>query len=199
MDAFVGTQSAPCIPSPDGVNPCANLSNDAFVINLAEMASPSSTSAFSGGEGGASVRGRTGASLCAPPRAPGCDDAAVSRGPRYVRIKNLTRGTSVGDRIRVASSAWDRSVGLLRTPEVRPGEGLWIERSPSIHMFFMRYAIDAVFVSGEGRVTRSRHTSSHGGWCCGPEAPATAWSSGGRRGGSGTQVGDELRLVDIPA
>jgi hypothetical protein len=36
VDAFVGTQAAPCIPSADGTNPCANLSNDAFVINLAE-------------------------------------------------------------------------------------------------------------------------------------------------------------------
>src|SRR6188472_2138378 len=36
VDAFVGTQAAPCIASPDGTNPCANLSNDAFVINLAE-------------------------------------------------------------------------------------------------------------------------------------------------------------------
>ena len=35
VDAFVGTQVAPCIPSPDGVNPCSNLSNDAFTINLA--------------------------------------------------------------------------------------------------------------------------------------------------------------------
>ncbi|HEX5039093.1 MAG TPA: DUF192 domain-containing protein, partial [Candidatus Limnocylindria bacterium] len=78
----------------------------------------------------------------------------MSDGPRYMRIENVTRGTTLGDRIRVASSAWDRSVGLLRTPQVRSGEGLWIERSPSIHMFFMRYAIDAVFVSGEGRVTK---------------------------------------------
>ena len=78
----------------------------------------------------------------------------MSDGPRYVRIENVTRGTIVGDRIRVASSAWDRSVGLLRTPDVPPGTGLWIERSPSIHMFFMRYAIDAVFVSSEGRVTK---------------------------------------------
>ena len=75
--------------------------------------------------------------------------------PRYVRIQNVTRGTVVGDRIRVASSAWDRSVGLLRTPEVHPGEGLWIERSPSIHMFFMRYPIDVVFVDREARVIRT--------------------------------------------
>lgn len=36
VDSFVGTQVAPCIPSSDGTNPCSNLSNDAFTINLAE-------------------------------------------------------------------------------------------------------------------------------------------------------------------
>jgi hypothetical protein len=35
VGAFVGTQVAPCIPSPDGVNPCSDLSNDAFTINPA--------------------------------------------------------------------------------------------------------------------------------------------------------------------
>lgn len=74
--------------------------------------------------------------------------------PRYVRVENVTRGRTVGERVRVATSSVDRSVGLLRTPEVKPGEGLWIERSPSIHMFFMRYAIDAVFIDADGRVTK---------------------------------------------
>jgi len=124
----------------------------------------------------------------------------VSDRRRYVRIENVTRGTTVGDRIRVASSPWDRSVGLLRTPEVPPGEGLWIERSPSIHMFFMRYAIDAVFVSSESRVTKVAANLKP--W------RMVLWARGARdclelRTGaaaeSQTRVGDELRLVDLPA
>jgi uncharacterized membrane protein (UPF0127 family) len=71
-----------------------------------------------------------------------------------MRVENVTRGTVVGDRIRVARSLGDRTVGLLRTPSLQPGEGLWIERSPSIHMFFMRFPIDAVFVDADGRVTK---------------------------------------------
>ena len=59
------------------------------------------------------------------------------------------------ERARVASSARDRMVGLLATAEVLPGEGLLIERTASIHMFFMRYAIDVVFVDRKGRVTRT--------------------------------------------
>ena len=74
---------------------------------------------------------------------------------RFVRITNETRGTTLATRCRVASSLRDRVVGLLATREVAPGEGLLIERSPSIHMFFMRYPIDAIFVDGQGRVTRT--------------------------------------------
>ena len=71
------------------------------------------------------------------------------------RVVNVTRGTQVAASMRVATSMSDRMVGLLRTPEADLGDGLLIEHSPSIHMFFMPYAIDAVFVDGEGRVTRT--------------------------------------------
>ena len=118
--------------------------------------------------------------------------------PRIVRVENITRGTTVAECVRVASSSVDRSIGLLRTPDVRPGEGLWIERSPSIHMFFMRYAIDAVFVSKAGRVTKVAANLKP--W------RVVWWAPGARdclelRAGaaalSETQVGDELQLVDL--
>ena len=124
--------------------------------------------------------------------------SGVGTSTRYVRVLNVTRGTVVGERVRVATSAMDRSVGLLRTPEVLAGEGLWIERSPSIHMFFMRYAIDAVFVNGNMHVTRiAAHLKP---W------RMVLWAFGARdclelRAGaaeqSGTTVGDELRLVPV--
>ena len=122
----------------------------------------------------------------------------MTRGSRFVRVENITRGTTLGERIRVASSAIDRSVGLLRTPEVEPGEGLWIERSPSIHMFFMRYPIDAVFIGKDGRVTKVVPNLKP--W------RVVWWARGARdclehRAGtaaeSNTQAGDELRLVEI--
>lgn len=74
---------------------------------------------------------------------------------RYVRVENLTRGTILATRCRVASSLRARSVGLLGTSGLGRGEGLLIERSPSIHMFFMRYPIDALFVNAAGEVVRA--------------------------------------------
>ena len=122
----------------------------------------------------------------------------MTNASRFVKVENVTRGTILGDRVRVASSAIDRTVGLLRTPELKPGEGLWIERSPSIHMFFMRYAIDAVFVRKDGRVTKVVPNLKP--W------RVVWWARAARdclelRAGSAaesnTQAGDELRLVEI--
>ena len=112
-------------------------------------------------------------------------------------VVNVTRGATIGDRIRVARSLKDRTVGLLRTPELHPGEGLWIERSPSIHMFFMRYAIDAVFVAADGRVTKvvpNLEPWRVVWWAPGArdclELPAGAATE------SGIQLGDQLQLVE---
>jgi uncharacterized membrane protein (UPF0127 family) len=122
----------------------------------------------------------------------------MTRAPRFVKVENVTRGTTVGDAIRVASSAIDRTVGLLRTPEVKPGEGLWIERSPSIHMFFMPYAIDAVFVGKDRRVTRIAHDLKPWRvvWCARGARDCLELRAG-EAARSGTQVGDELRLSEI--
>jgi hypothetical protein len=113
-----------------------------------------------------------------------------------IRVENVTRGTVVGDRIRIARSMRDRTIGLLRTPELRAGEGLWIENAPSIHMFFMRYAIDAVFVDGSGRVTKLVPNLKPWQvvlWARGAkdclELPAGAASS------ASISLGDELRRV----
>ena len=87
-------------------------------------------------------------------------------------------------------------MGLLRTPQLGRGEGLWIERSPSIHMFFMRYAIDAVFVAADGRVTKIVPNLKPWRvvwWARGArdclELPAGAVAA------SGTRVGDRLELT----
>lgn len=45
-----------------------------------------------------------------------------------------------------------RSVGLLGRDSLPIGEGLWIKRCNSIHTFFMRFPIDAVFVDNKLKV-----------------------------------------------
>ena len=64
----------------------------------------------------------------------------------------------MAERLRVARSLRDRVIGLLGTSEPPPGDGLLIERTQSIHMFFMRYPIDVAFIDRAGRVTNCRRT-----------------------------------------
>jgi len=60
----------------------------------------------------------------------------------------------VASNIDVADSVWRRFVGLMGRRELPAGHGLCIRPCSSIHMFFMRFPIDAVFVDGDGRIVR---------------------------------------------
>ena len=63
--------------------------------------------------------------------------------------KNRTRGTIVAERLEVAGSLWAKFIGLMGRPALALGEGLWLPASNGIHMMFMRFPIDAVFVGRE--------------------------------------------------
>ena len=67
-------------------------------------------------------------------------------------ITNKTRGTTLATGGRRARGFLARGRGLMFTRELPEGEGLVIEPCSSIHMFFMRYALDVLFLDREGRV-----------------------------------------------
>lgn len=54
-------------------------------------------------------------------------------------------GTVVCERCVEATRPWTRMRGLLGRSSLDPGEGMMFRRTGSIHMFFMRFAIDVVF------------------------------------------------------
>ena len=115
-----------------------------------------------------------------------------------VRVVNCRSGALLGARVALAVGIRSRLQGLLGRSELAPGEGLWLEPCASIHMFFMRFAIDVVFVDRQGAVVKP----------CKQVAP---WrlASGGRRAQaalelpvgtierSDTRVGDRLELRPI--
>ncbi len=61
------------------------------------------------------------------------------------RSKNLVLVESVED----AKSLWSRMRGLLGRTELPAGKALWISPCNSIHTFFMKFTIDAVFVDDQ--------------------------------------------------
>ena len=69
-------------------------------------------------------------------------------------FRNRTRNAVLSDRTRVADTMGARMVGLLTSRGLAEGEGLWIEPCNSIHTWFMRFTIDAVFLDREGQVVK---------------------------------------------
>jgi uncharacterized membrane protein (UPF0127 family) len=60
--------------------------------------------------------------------------------------RNDTRGTVLADRLEVAAGLWGKFRGLMGRSTLPAGAGLWLPESNGIHMMFMRFPIDAVFV-----------------------------------------------------
>jgi hypothetical protein len=54
-------------------------------------------------------------------------------------------GTVLSERCRLATSPLARMRGLLGRASLEPGESMLFRPAGSIHMLFMRFAIDAVF------------------------------------------------------
>ena len=128
----------------------------------------------------------------------GWHDAAVSSASRFVRVENVTRNTVLADRCRVAQGVRQRIFGLHLWPELREGEGLLLPGANSIDTTFMRYVMDAVFINGDRRVTKVVHDMKP--WRIVPLARGAKDCielPGGAAAKAQTQVGDELRLVDL--
>lgn len=66
----------------------------------------------------------------------------------------LLRGEVVTSQLVRADRMWSRMRGLLGRASLPANEGLWITPCPSIHMFGMRFAIDAVFLDEQHQVVR---------------------------------------------
>lgn len=69
-----------------------------------------------------------------------------------MKIFNKSKNILIADQVSLADTFWSRMKGLLGRKELLPAEGLLITRCQSIHMFFMRFSIDAVFVDEQDKV-----------------------------------------------
>src|SRR5260370_39773373 len=75
---------------------------------------------------------------------------------KAVCATNATRGTVLGQRIRVAETGLTRIVGLLGGRELQPGDGLLIVPSQGVHTFGMQFPIDIAVLNDDWRVIAIR-------------------------------------------
>ena len=66
-------------------------------------------------------------------------------------------GRAVCERCELADSFWTRFRGLMGRRELAAGSGMLFRPGGSVHMFFMRFPLDVVFVDRDWRVVGVRH------------------------------------------
>ena len=66
--------------------------------------------------------------------------------PRSHGARNLTRGTELARDVETAAGLWGKFKGLMGRASLRDESALWLPDSNGIHMMFMRFPIDAVFL-----------------------------------------------------
>ncbi|MGA3056668.1 MAG: DUF192 domain-containing protein [Candidatus Limnocylindrales bacterium] len=122
---------------------------------------------------------------------------------RRLLARNISRGTQLASRLEDGSSFWAKFMGLMGRAALPAGEGLWLPGENGIHMLFMRFPIDVLFVAppsdghdGPRRVLSLRRAV--------PPWRGVVWRVGGAKGvlelpvgtidESGTAVGDEISI-----
>jgi hypothetical protein len=122
-----------------------------------------------------------------------------------VRVVNLTRGAPLADPLEVATSFGGRFMGLMGRDALPPGGGLWLRPGSSIHMLFMRFPIDAVFLAKPAADGGRRVVAVHANLR--PWTGVVWWARGadgclelpaGTAAASGTAAGDMVALEGVP-
>jgi uncharacterized membrane protein (UPF0127 family) len=111
-------------------------------------------------------------------------------------------GAVIAGEVRFARSFWQRFRGLMGRARLAEGEALWLPDT-SIHMFFMRFPIDAIFLSAPDPSTERTIIA------CRPSlkpwvglvmpvkgAEGVVELADGTIGRTGIQVGDKLTLEE---
>ena len=109
-------------------------------------------------------------------------------------LVNVTRGTVVAGRLDAAFDSGSRRRGLLGREALPAGQALVIAPCSGVHTFFMRFAIDLLFVGRDGRVRKAKRAMAPWRLAFRPGGFAVIEAAPGTIERSGTETGDLLAL-----
>ena len=101
-------------------------------------------------------------------------------------------GTIVCERCLLAETALTRMRGLLGRRALPGGEGILLKPASSVHMWFMRFAIDAVFLDADMRVVKIAAGLKPWRMAGARGAKSCLEIGAGEAAGRGLSVGDRL-------
>jgi uncharacterized membrane protein (UPF0127 family) len=113
------------------------------------------------------------------------------------RVRRTADGAVVCERCEIPESSFGRARGLLGRSSLEPDEGMLIDRAGSVHMFFMRFPIDVVFLDRDRRVVGVRHGLRPWRVAGARRAVAALELPAGAAAAAGVEEGDVLVLDDI--
>jgi len=111
-----------------------------------------------------------------------------------VRVVNQTRNTVLATAADVADTSAKRRTGLLKHERLEPGDGLWITPCESVHTFFMKFAIDLIYLDKKKKVKKVRHAVPPWRLSACLTAHSILELPAGTARQTGTQPGDQLTL-----
>jgi uncharacterized membrane protein (UPF0127 family) len=117
---------------------------------------------------------------------------------RALIVQNLTKNATLATNAVEAQNFNERRIGLLNTPELPAGGGMWINPCQSIHTHGMQYAIDVVFLDQLGQVTQVHpkvRPGHHG--IRSFNAASVLELPVGTIGSTETAVGDQLKFTRV--
>jgi uncharacterized membrane protein (UPF0127 family) len=113
-----------------------------------------------------------------------------------MKAYNIRNGKELSNNVIVADRLLKRMKGLLGKSGMRAGEGLWIKPCKSIHMFFMKFPIDVIFLDKKSKVIAAiknlqpnRITRLY------PRAVSVLELPAGTIEATATEVGDEIEIA----
>ena len=114
-----------------------------------------------------------------------------------MKITVESSGALIAENALWANTFWSRTKGLLGRSGLGAGEALVISRCSMVHMFFMRFPIDVIFISTQNIVLGLERelkpwsvSKYYGGANVAVEVPA------GTIERAGIECGDKLVIVD---
>jgi uncharacterized membrane protein (UPF0127 family) len=106
-------------------------------------------------------------------------------------------GMTVCEVCEIPQTALGRARGLLGRDGLEPGKGMLIDRAGSVHMFFMRFAIDVVFLARDRTVVKVKHRLAPWRYAGARGAVAALELPAGRASEVGVEPGEVLVFEEL--
>lgn len=116
-------------------------------------------------------------------------------------LVNTRTGDAIATDLEVARTQWERMRGLLGRDGLATGGGMRFDGTNSIHMFFMRFPIDVLYLDRNDRVVKIVRDLAPWRFSAAWRAKATIELPAGTLRAHGVEVGDivESRIVEPAA